>query len=240
MMKSVLGVVASVACGVAFAAEGVSVPTAFRGNTLLINNQETKLGTAQWAAPEKNWQTTGELLKTALPPSDAKGGRPNVILKVALADEQTPWGGLKCLLMAASALGVRQATVEWPDKQTVALSLPGGDPAAGEVVDLPLFAGQSMAQTENGGQKMNCTAGLLKGLVGQLPGATVSLKAEPTIPAVQVVVVLRDLQQAKATSIAYLPVKEITARETAERKEAKDAVDRSFGGLERALGGKKD
>lgn len=238
-MKLFVTVVTSLACSLVVAAEGVSVPTAFRGNTLLVNNQETKLGAAQWAAPEKNWQTVGELLKTAMPPADAQGGRPGVTLNVALADTQTPWGGLKCLLMAASALGVGKASVELPDRQIVTLNLPGGDPKGSEVVDLPLFAGQGVAQTENGGRKMNCTTGLLKGLVEQLPKATVSVKAEPGIPAAQVVGVLRDLQQAKAASVAYLPVKEITAKETVERKEAKDAVDRSFGGLDRALGGQK-
>lgn len=239
-MKSPMAVAMSVVCGLAVGAEGISVPTAFRGNTLLINNQEMRLGEAQWAAPEKNWPTVGELLKTTLPPPDALGGRPGVTLQVALGDAQTPWGGLKCLLMAASALGVKQAAIELQDKQVVMLELPGGDPVAGEVVDLPLVAGQSVAQTENGGQKMNCTAALLKGLTGQLPKATVSVKAGPAIPAVQVVGVLRDLRTAKAASIAYLPVKEITAQETAERKEVKDAVDRSFGGLDRALGGKKE
>lgn len=238
-MRFILCCVAMVA-GHLLAAEGVSVPTAFRVQTLLINQQETRMGAAQWATPEKNWRTVGELLKTALPPADAKGVRSGVTLTVALADEQTPWGGLKCLLMAASALGVEQATVELPDQKVVALALPGGDPKAGNVVELPLFAGQGVAQTENSGRKMNCTAELLKGLVGQLPNATVSVLAEPAIPALQVVGVLRELQAARAASIAYLPVKEITAREQSELKEAKDAVDRSFGGLDRALGGKRE
>jgi hypothetical protein len=219
------------------AGEQTTLPVAFRGDTLLINEQETRMGAAQWEAPEKNWGTVGELLKTALPPANAQGLRPDATIDVTL-DEAVPWGGLKCVLMAASALGVPVARVQLPDKRIVPLKLPGAE-AKGQVVDLPLFAGKGMAQTENGGRKMNCSPGLLKGLVKQLPKATVQVKAGPKLPATQVVGVLKGLGDAKAAAVAYLPVKEITPKEMADRKESKDAVDRAFGGLGRALGGKK-
>ena len=223
---------------VAVAGEKRVLPVAFRGNTLLINQQETKLGAAQWESPEKNWGTVGEMLKTALPPANAQGMRPGTVVDVTL-DEKAPWGGLKCVLMASSALGIPEAQVRLPGNRTVPLALPGAE-AKGQVVDLPLFAGKAVAQTENGGRKMDCTAALLNGLVKQLPQATVQVKAGPKVPASQVVVALKGLADARAAAVAYLPVKEITPKEMADRKETKDAVDRAFGGLGRALGGKKE
>jgi len=237
-MRFTIALVLVVANGFALAGEKTVLPVGFRGNTLLINKQETRLGAAQWESPEKNWGTVGEMLKTALPPPNAQGLRPDSAVSVTL-DDQAPWGGLKCVVMAASALGIRDARVQMPDKQMIPLALPGAE-AAGQVVDLPLFAGKGMAQTENGGRKMNCTPALLKGLVRQLPKATVQVKADPKMPATQVVSVLKALKDAKAAAVAYLPVKEITPKEMADRKESKDAVDRAFGGLNRALGGKKE
>lgn len=222
----------------AISGEVCEVPLAFRGEIFSINGQATRLGAAQWSAPEKNWMTVGELLKTTLPPADAAGHRPDVQLVVAL-DAQAPWGGLKSVLMAATALGVSSISVKCEGASAVPLAVPGVE-AQGEVVELPLFAGQKVAQTENGGQRVNCTPGLVKGLVGQLPQATVRVTAEAAVPAVQVVGVLLALHESKAAGVAYLPLKEITAAEAANRKESKDAVDRAFGGLNRALGGRKE
>jgi hypothetical protein len=228
-----------VACGLLLAGPAASAETlaaALTGNTLALNKQEMKLGAAQWAEPEKNWRTVGELLKTALPPADAAGQRSGVVLQVSL-DAQAPWGALKCLLMASSALGVAQAVVTRPDQTTATLELPGADPKQGEVVPLPLFAGQgAQALTENGGQRLPCTAALLKGLVKQLPKATVSVEAHPGMPAAQVVGVLRDLGEAKAAAVAFLPVTQATAKDETARQEAKTAVDDALRG---GLGGGK-
>jgi hypothetical protein len=214
---------------------GESLPTAITGNTLSINRQDMKLGAAQWSDPEKNWRTVGELLKTALPPAGADGRRPGVTLAVTL-DAQAPWGALKCLLMAASALGVPQAAVTMPGQSTVPLELPGADPGQGETVALPLFAGAGQPLTGNAGQRLACTPAVLRGLVKQLPKATVSVEAQPTMPAVQVAAVLRDLREAEAAAVAFLPVKQVSEKEVSDRQEAKNAVDDALRG---GLGGKK-
>lgn len=212
-----------------------TLETAFAGHTLAINRQDQRLGAAQWADPERNWRTLGELLKTALPPADAAGRRPNVTLSVRL-DATAPWGGLQCLCMAASALGLSRAKVALPVRpreDLVLLALPGADPAQGAVVRLPLFpGGPTGVQTENAGQRVTCNAQVLQGLVKQLPQATVHVQAPVAMPAYLVVAVLRDLRAAGAAQVAFLPLKAVTAAEEAERKEAKEAVDRSLrGGL---------
>lgn len=212
-----------------------TIATDITGNTLSINKQEMKLGVAQWSDPEKNWRTVGELLKTALPPAGADGKRPGVTLAVTL-DAQAPWGALKCLLMAVSALGVPQAAVTMPDKSIIALELPGADPGQGETVALPLFAGAGQPLTENAGQRLPCTPVVLKGLVKQLPKATVSVEAQPSVPAAQVAAVLRDLRAAQAAAVAFLPVTQVSGKEVSDRQEAQNAVDDALRG---GLGGKR-
>ncbi|MCW8131916.1 MAG: hypothetical protein KIS92_16340 [Planctomycetota bacterium] len=220
---------------VSFARAEDGLATSLTGDRLSINGGETKLGAAQWAAPEQSWRTVAELMKTALPPADANGKRAGLAFTVAL-DEKAPWGALKAVLMAAAASGIEKARVNVPGKPDahVMLALPGADPAAGEVVDLPLtLSANGAVMTENGGQKVECTQALMKGLVKQLPKATVYVKPDLRMPAVRAVGILRALKDdAGASALAYLPVKQITAQEAAEREEAKSAVDRAFeGGL---------
>ncbi|MCZ7647096.1 MAG: hypothetical protein M5U26_17875 [Planctomycetota bacterium] len=215
-------------------AEQTELKTDFQGDTFKINHNATELGAANWAEPEKTWRTVGELIKSAVPPANAEGRRPDVVLVTGI-DEGTPWGALKSLLMAASGLGIPQARVNVPGKPGahILLPLPGADPTQGETVDFPLFAGPDGALTENGGKKLKVTQALLGGLVKQLPDATVNVKAAPELKALQVVAVLRMLvQEVKPKAFAYLPVKQITPEEAAGRKEAEDSVNRAFeGGL---------
>lgn len=215
------------------AAEGLK--TAISGDKLSINGSETKLGAAQWASPENSWRTVGELMKTVLPPADAKGKRAGINFSVDI-DETASWGALKAVLMAAAASGIDQARVNVPGKPDahVILDLPGADPAAGEHVDLPLTEVKSgELLTENAGKKVPCTVALLQGLVKQLPKSTVVVNAATACSANKVIGILRALRDdAKAAAIAYLPIKQITPEEATNREEAKSAVDRAFeGGL---------
>lgn len=226
---------AFLALSAAFASGQDGVATVLNGDRLSINGGETKLGSAQWAAPEQSWRTVAELMKSALPPADANGKRAGFAFSVNL-DEKASWGALKAVLMAAAASGIDQARVNVPGRPDahIMISLPGADPGAGEVVDLPLSLGANGAvMTENGGQKVECTQGLMKGLVKQLPKATIFVKPDLRLPAVRAVGILRALKDdAGAAAIAYLPVKQITVQEAAGREEAKSAVDRAFeGGL---------
>lgn len=234
--------------------------TVLRGDTLMINGNATKLGAAQWVEPEKNWRTVGELFKSTLPPADAAGRRPGVVPEITL-DASASWGALKTLLMAFSALGIEQIRVVLPEParrparptrpgqtgrtkrtkkverpgQTVLLPLPGADPRHGTVVDLPLSADDAgRATTTNAGRRLRCTPALLRGLVRQQPRATVNVRASTRLPAYIVVKVLDGLRAAGAAGTAFLPVRRIRKRETAERKKVKDAVNRAFDG---GLGG---
>lgn len=205
------------------------------GNKLSLNGGETRLGAEQWATPDESWRTVAELMKSALPPADAAGKRAGLTLVVDL-DDAAPWGGLKALLMAAAAAGLPKAQVNVPGKPGahVMLDLPGADPGTGEVVELPLFEGpDGNVQTENGGKKMACSQALMAGLVKQLPKATIYATAVPKLQAVKVLGILRALRDdARAAAVAYLPVKQLTPKETSDRKEAQDAVNRAFeGGL---------
>ncbi len=208
-------------------------PTSIQGEKLSLNGGETKLGAGHWAEPEKCWRTVGELMKSALPPADASGKRPGVVLVVNL-EGRAPWGALKALLMASSALGLTEAKINFGKPGNhVNLALPGADPGSGTVVPFPLVTGETgKAMTENGGRKIEVTAALVLGLVKQQPQATVGVQAAPDLGAERVVECLRLLAEAKAAAVAFLPVKEITAQDAADRKLAKDAVERAFeGGL---------
>jgi hypothetical protein len=104
-------------------------------------------------------------------------------------------------------------------------------------VAVPLFTGGATGiQTEAGGQRAPCTLKLFQDLVAQCPKATVNVQAGPTLPAYLVVAVLRDLHLAGAAKVAFLPLKHMTPEETAERKEAKDAVDKALRGPLGGLG----
>jgi hypothetical protein len=249
-------IIALVAVAVPTEAAETVLKTAIKGNTLSVNGQPTRLGAAQWAEPEKSWRTVGELIKSAVPPPNDAGKRPNVVLSVDL-DGQAPWGALKALCMAASGLGIPKARVALPSKpaKTVSVPLPGADPKEGQVVDFPPGADPKEGQvvdfplsagpggkvmTENGGRKLPCTLGVMKGLVKQLPRATVHVKAPTSLPAHRVAAILSNFHnEAKAGAVAFLPVKQITMEERADRKKAKDAVDRAFsGGALGGLGGK--
>lgn len=236
-MPRTLSLLAAI-CLIGFSAQAATtLKTAIKGNTLSINGQPTRLGAAQWGQPEKSWRTVGELIKSAVPPANADGKRPNVVLNVDL-DERAPWGALKALTMAASGLGIPKALVKMLGKgaKPVDIPLPGADPKTGQVVDFPLSVAGDKLMTANGGRKIPCTLGVMKGLVKQLPKATINVKPANSLPAHHVARVLSDLHtKAKAGAVAFLPVKEITMEEVKERKEAKDAVDRAFGGG--ALGG---
>jgi hypothetical protein len=224
------------AAGAACASDKVTLPVSLSGDRMSLNKQDLPLGAAHWADPERNWRTVGELIKTALPPADADGTRPGVTLAVEL-DRQAPWGALKCLLMAASALGVRKSEMSIPVRprgDVVALELPGADASAAQVVTVPLFTGgQTGVQTEVGTQRVPCTAKLFQDLVAQHPKATVNVQAPPSLPAFLVVAVLRDVQAARPAGMAFLPPNiKVRADEEASLKEAKDAVDRALqGGL---------
>ena len=213
--------------------EDVRVLTGIAGDDLRINSQKTELGAAQWSNPSRNWRTVGELLKTVVPPPTPDGQRPNVLLVVNL-DEKAKWGALKTLFMAASALGITKTQINHgaPGNKTF-LTLPGSKDKGGEVIDFVLFPGTGTTlQTENGGKKMDVTLKLAAGLVRQLPKAVVNLKANTELSATGMVNVIGNFEEAKAAGIAFLPIEEITAKEAAERKEAKDSVDRAFeGGL---------
>ena len=213
--------------------EDVRVLTALVGDELRINSQKTELGAAHWANPSRNWRTVGELLKTVVPPPTPDGQRPNVTLVVNV-DEKAKWGALKTLFMAASALGITKTQINHgaPGNKTF-LTLPGSKDKGGDLIDFPLFPGAGATlQTENGGKKMDVTPKLAAGLVKQLPKAVVNLKANTELSAAGVVNVIGNFEEVKAAGIAFLPIEEITAKESAERKEAKDSVDRAFeGGL---------
>jgi hypothetical protein len=113
----------------------------------------------------------------------------------------------------------------------VEIPLPGADPKTGQVVDFPLSMAGDKVMTENGGRKLPCTPGVMKGLVKQLPKATIHVTPPNSLPAHRVARVLAVFHtQARAGAVAFLPVREITMKEAKERKEAKDAVDRAFGG----------
>ncbi len=218
-----------------------AVETSITGQTLSINKQATRLGAAQWAQPERSWRTVGELIKSAMPPANKQGQRPHVVLQVAL-DEKAPWGAAKALFMAASSLGISKAKVKLPKKDgkegTLVLSLPGADPKKGQVVNFPLSAGEAgKVLTENGGRKVACTTGVMKGLVKQLPKATVNVTPDNKMSAAQAIKVLDALiNEAKAAGVAYMPIVELSVKDTEDRKKTEDALDRAFGGG--ALGGK--
>ena len=208
-------------------------PASIQGDKLTLNGGETKLGAGHWAEPEKCWRTVGELMKSALPPANSAGQRPGVVFSVNL-DGKAPWGALKALLMAASALGLTEAKVHYGAPGNYALvALPGADPKAGTVVSFPLYAGEAgKVVTENGGRKLEVSAALAQGLVKQQPNATVSVEAAPGLSAERVIECVRLLVAAKAAAVAFLPVQEITATEEAERKKVKAAIERAFeGGL---------
>jgi hypothetical protein len=213
-------------------AEDVRVLAAITGDSLSFNNQKTELGAPHWADPGKNWRTVGELMKTIVPPPTPDGQRPNVLLVVNV-DEHARWGALKTLFMASSALGISRAQINHGAPGNKTLVALHGAKSKGDVVDFPLFPGTgSTLQTENGGRKMDVTPKLAAGLIKQLPKAVVSLKADPELSASGVVNVISIFIENNAAGVAFMPVEEITAKEAAERKEAKDSVDRAFeGGL---------
>jgi hypothetical protein len=228
-MKLAIAAIALLACVSLQAAD--TLKTAIHGDTLLVNNNEMKLGASHWAEPEKSWRTVGELIKSALPPADNNGKR-DAIVSVEL-DAKASWGALKTLLIASANLGVPKATVTQPTTpaSTVLLNLPGA-PADGDVVTLPLFPGDGDdVLTENDGNKMKCTASVVAGLVKQLPKATVEVTAPVTLPAHKVVRVLSLLDQSKAAAVAYLPIKAPSEEDAKNRKEAKEAVDNALKGV---------
>lgn len=208
-----------------------TLKTAIHGETLIVNGNEMKMAPNAWSEPDRSWRTVGELIKTALPPADDKGQR-DATLAVEL-DAKASWGALKTLLMATANLGLSKAVITQPTTpaSTVTLSIPGAE-AKDDVVTFPLFPGDGDdVMTENGGNKMKCTAAVVAGLVKQLPKATVEVTAPLTLPAHKVVRVLNLLDQNKAAAVSYLPVKAPTAEDAKNRKEAKDAVDGALKGV---------
>lgn len=222
------------------AKQEIRLETALEGDVLSVNGQPTQLGAAQWREPERSWRTVGELIKTALPPADAQGSRPQTVLSVTL-DDQASWGALKTLLMAAAGLGVPQASVQTSArKEPVTVALPGADAGEGLIVPLPLkIAANGLFCVVNRGRELECTSDLLRGLVKQQPKAVIELGAEPSLPANKVVVVIHQLRDLGAAGVAFLPVRKISAADVADQKEAKDAVERAFKGGLGGLGGGK-
>ena len=148
-------------------------------------------------------------------------------------DAKASWGALKTLLIAAANLGVPKAEITQPTTpaSTVTLSLPGAE-AKDDVVTLPLLPGDGDdVMTENEGNKMKCTAGVVAGMIKQLPKATVEVTAPLTLPAHKVVRVLHFLDQSKAAAVSYLPIKAPTEEDAKNRKQAKDAVDGALKGV---------
>jgi hypothetical protein len=209
-----------------------TLTTAINGDTLSINGGETKLGAGHWAKPEESWRTVGELAKTALPPGDKLGHRD--VMVVVTVDDKASWGALKTLLLATSNLGVPRAEIRLGKAPAIALELPGAE-EKGDIVEFPLSAGAGEElMTENGGKKFPVTAGLIAGMLKQVPKGVVAVRAPLALPAGKVARVLDLLTKAKAT-FAFLPVREQTGKEAAEQKEAKDAVDRALEGTIKGL-----
>ena len=210
-----------------------TLSTAINGDTLSINGGETKLGAAHWATPEESWRTVGELAKSALPPGDKQGHR-DVTLVVAI-DDKASWGALKTLLLAGAHLGVPRAEIRIGKMSvSITLDLPGAEEKGG-IVEFPLSAGTGDdLLTENGGRKFPVNAGLIAGMLKQVPNGVVAVRAPVSLAAGKVARVLDLLAKNKAT-FNFLPFHEQTVKEAAEQKDAKDAVDRALEGTIKGL-----
>jgi biopolymer transport protein ExbD len=215
----------AVLCGCWMLSAAEVLPTEIKGQTLSINGNATKFDQKNWNESERTWRTLGEMLKSALPGANEAGQRPPSVLKLTL-DEQAPWGAAKSLLMATSALGVPKAEIVHAG-QSFSLKLPGADPKEGQVVSFPI---QADGKTAKGGSTHEVNDKLVKGLVAQLPNATVNVTAEPTVPAHHVFSAIQTLQRNGAKKVAFMPLVKATEHEKAQRQEASDAVDRAFGG----------
>lgn len=205
------------------------------GDTLSINGGEQKLGAAHWAKPEESWRTVGELSKTALPPADNAGRRPDVTLQVEI-DGKASWGALKTVLIAAANLGIEKTQITQKGGAAATLALPGAE-AKGDTVELPLSTGTGdELLTENGGKKIPCNAAAIASLIKQQPKAVIVVKAGTDLPANKVVRVLALLKQNNANA-SFLGLRAATAEEAATRNEAKDAVDKALQGAMGGMGG---
>jgi hypothetical protein len=218
-----------------FAHAADTLKMSITGDTLSINGGEQKLGAAHWAKPEESWRTVGELTKTALPPADNAGRRPDVTLLVEI-DAKASWGALKTVLIATANLGIEKAQITPKGGTAAALTLPGAE-AKGDTVELPLSAGTGDdLMTENGGKKVVCNAATIAGLTKQLPKAVIVVKAGTDLPASKVVRVLGLLKQNNA-NVSFLGLRAATSDEAASRQEAKDAVDKALQGAMGGMGG---
>jgi hypothetical protein len=147
-------------------------------------------------------------------------------------DAGANWGALRTALMAAAASGLSQVRIHWPpDAQSdIALDLPGADSGNGEVVDLQLLDGEgAVVLTENEGQKFPVNAELVKGLLAQLPTATVAIHAPDKISAGKVATVLGLLADQRAAGVAFLPLKDLATHRVVETKKPKDGEERAAG-----------
>ena len=212
-----------------------SLKTTIIGETLAINGGDTKLNAAHWAKPQESWRTVGELAKSALPPAEADGRRPNVTLVVEL-DNKASWGALKTLLIASANLGIEKAQVTVKGTSPMALVLPGANAGTD---DVPFALAEGPASTlvaESGGKKIPCDVTSLTAFVKQNPKAVLTVTAATSLPAGKVASVVTVLQQHHA-AVNFLQLKAATAEDIAKRDEAKEAVDKALDGAIGGMGG---